>query len=82
MNRPVALKGRCHRQGAKVALQDLEYNMGKIIVMGVIVGIVAALGSVAVLKLVGVDLSPAVLGGIAGGVGGAIAATFARRRIK
>lgn len=79
MNCPVELKGRCHRKGAKVALQDLEYNMGKIIVVGVIVGIVAALGSVAVLTLVGVDLSPAVIGGIAGGIGGAIGTTVARR---
>lgn len=53
--------------------------MGKHILLGAVVGLVAALAATAILKLLGTDLDAAVIGGVAGGVSGAIVPGLARR---
>lgn len=54
--------------------------MLKIILISVVTGIVVAVACVAASRLLELDLGPASIGGITGGVTGAVVAGFARAR--
>ncbi len=56
--------------------------MGRIIVLGALVGIAAGLACYYVLKITGVATSPGVMGGIVGGVVGAIVPNLVSRKSK
>jgi membrane associated rhomboid family serine protease len=56
--------------------------VSRLILLGIVAGIVTALASVAVLRLIGAEVSPAVVGGISGAVAGGMVAILLRTKAK
>ena len=61
---------------------EKQMSLGRILVIGVISGIVVGIACFFAFKLVGADASPAVVSGVTGGVAGAIVPTLLRRKSK
>lgn len=59
-----------------------QNSLGKIVVMGVIAGVVVGIACFFVFKLAGGDVSPAVVSGVSGGVAGAIVPALLVRKSK
>lgn len=55
---------------------------GRLVVVCAVAGVASGLASVAVLRLIQVDLSPAVIAAVAGAVAGSVAPTIVRRKCK
>ncbi len=53
--------------------------MGRSVVLGVVVGIASGLASAFILKLCGIDLTPAVVGGAVGASVGAVVASISTK---
>ncbi|MFQ5690719.1 MAG: hypothetical protein ACE5HQ_10655 [Gemmatimonadota bacterium] len=58
---------------------DRPVSLGKLVVVGTLVGIFVAVVSALGVRMVAGDVDPAVIGGVAGGVAGGVVATTLRR---
>ncbi len=61
---------------------EKQGSLGRLVAVGVVSGVGSALASVAVLRLIGVDLSPAVIAAVAGAVAGSVVPTIVRGKGK
>lgn len=63
-----------------VAVTCLGWGMAKIITFGILIGVVGGIASALVLTWMGIELTPAVIGGAVGGsVGAVVAGSLAKR---